>query len=67
MTCGPSQRTSTNDSTDYAFGGGAGMVMMIEPIGHREIKHLKAQRTYDEKVIYISPDGDLLDQPMRTA
>jgi tRNA (guanine37-N1)-methyltransferase len=47
---------------DYTFGGGAGMVMMIEPI-HRCIDSLKKDRTYDE-VIYMSPDGDLLDQPM---
>jgi tRNA (guanine37-N1)-methyltransferase len=47
---------------DYAFGGGAGMVMLIEPIA-RCITHLKAQRTYDE-VIYMSPDGELFDQPM---
>lgn len=47
---------------DYAFGGGAGMVMQIEPI-HRAIAHLQGQRDYDE-VIYMSPDGQLLDQPM---
>ncbi|MBL0045243.1 MAG: tRNA (guanosine(37)-N1)-methyltransferase TrmD [Flavobacteriales bacterium] len=47
---------------DYAFGGGAGMVMTIEPI-HRCIEKLKGERAYDE-VIYMSPDGDLLDQPM---
>jgi len=47
---------------DYAFGGGAGMVMMIEPID-RCISALKAERSYDE-VIYMSPDGELLDQPM---
>jgi tRNA (guanine37-N1)-methyltransferase len=47
---------------DYAFGGGAGMVMMIEPI-HRCIDKLKAERRYDE-VIYMSPDGELLDQPL---
>ncbi len=47
---------------DYAFGGGAGMVMTIEPI-HRCIDGLKKERTYDE-VIYMSPDGELLDQPM---
>ena len=47
---------------DYAYGGGAGMVMMIEPIAAC-IDHLKSQRQYDE-VIYMSPDGDLLDQPM---
>src|SRR5512134_3827722 len=45
---------------DYAYGGGAGMVMMIEPIVDC-IEHLQAQRTYDE-IIYMSPDGQLLDQ-----
>jgi tRNA (guanine37-N1)-methyltransferase len=45
---------------DYAFGGGAGMVMMIEPIDHC-IKDLKSKRTYDE-VIYMSPDGEQLNQ-----
>jgi len=45
---------------DYAFGGEAGMVMMIEPIALC-IEKLKSERTYDE-VIYMSPDGDLLDQ-----
>ncbi len=47
---------------DYPFGGGAGMVMMIEPI-HRALEQLKAERDYDE-VIYLSPDGELLDQPL---
>lgn len=47
---------------DYAFGGGAGMVMMIEPID-RCISSLKEQRAYDE-VIYMSPDGELLTQPL---
>lgn len=47
---------------DYCFGGGAGMVMLIEPID-RCIQRLKAERSYDE-VIYMSPDGELLDQPM---
>ncbi len=45
---------------DYAFGGGAGMVMMIEPID-RCISALKAERNYDE-IIYMSPDGELLSQ-----
>src|SRR5689334_22218704 len=45
---------------DYAYGGGAGMVMMIEPIVDC-IEHLQQQRTYDE-IIYMSPDGHLLDQ-----
>ncbi|MEM6844950.1 MAG: tRNA (guanosine(37)-N1)-methyltransferase TrmD [Bacteroidota bacterium] len=45
---------------DYAFGGGAGMVLMIEPIV-RCIEHLQSQRQYDE-IIYMSPDGELLNQ-----
>lgn len=45
---------------DYSFGGGAGMVMMIEPID-RCISSLKSQRSYDE-IIYMSPDGQLLTQ-----
>jgi tRNA (guanine37-N1)-methyltransferase len=47
---------------DYAFGGGAGMVLMIEPID-RCIADLKSRRTYDE-VIYLSPDGELFNQSM---
>ena len=47
---------------DYAFGGEPGMVMMIQPI-HDCIKALQQERTYDE-IIYLSPDGDLLDQPL---
>lgn len=47
---------------DYPFGGGAGMVMMIEPID-RCLSELKQQRVYDE-VIYLSPDGELFDQKM---
>ncbi len=50
------------NTDDYAFGGGAGMVMMIEPI-HRCISSLQSERTYDD-VIYMSPDGDLLTQSM---
>ena len=45
---------------DYAFGGGAGMVMMIEPID-RCISLLRSQRSYDA-VIYTSPDGELFSQ-----
>ena len=45
---------------DYPFGGGAGMVMMIEPVA-RCIESLKEKTTYDE-VIYMSPDGELLTQ-----
>ena len=47
---------------DYPFGGEAGMVMQIEPVD-RAISHLKSQRAYDE-VIYTSPDGEILSQPM---
>jgi len=47
---------------DYAFGGGAGMVLMIEPID-KCIAKLKAERNYDE-VIYMSPDGELLNQKL---
>ncbi len=47
---------------DYPYGGGAGMVMMIEPI-ERCLEHLFAERTYDE-VIFMTPDGQLLDQPL---
>jgi tRNA (guanine37-N1)-methyltransferase len=47
---------------DYAFGGGAGMVMMIEPID-RCLTALRSERTYNE-VIYMSPDGELLTQSM---
>tara|TARA_Y100000385_G_C13011887_1_gene602052 strand:- start:252 stop:926 length:675 start_codon:yes stop_codon:yes gene_type:complete len=45
---------------DYAFGGGAGMVMTIQPIDAC-ITELKSQRVYDE-VIYMTPDGDQLNQ-----
>jgi tRNA (guanine37-N1)-methyltransferase len=45
---------------DYAFGGGAGMVLMIEPIA-RCIDGLKAQRPYDE-IIYVTPDGENFSQ-----
>lgn len=45
---------------DYQFGGGAGMVMMVEPI-HRCIGKLQSERTYDE-VIYMTPDGKRYEQ-----
>lgn len=45
---------------DYAFGGGAGMVLQIEPIA-RCIRALQAERTYDE-IIYLTPDGELMQQ-----
>jgi tRNA (guanine37-N1)-methyltransferase len=47
---------------DYAFGGGAGMVLMIEPIDAC-ISDLKSKRDYDE-IIYMSPDGELLNQKL---
>ncbi|PRY16451.1 tRNA (guanine37-N(1)-) methyltransferase [Pontibacter ummariensis] len=45
---------------DYAFGGGAGMVMMIEPID-KLITELRADRAYDA-IIYMTPDGQTLNQ-----
>lgn len=47
---------------DYSYGGDAGMVIMPEPL-YRAITDLTSQRDYDY-VIYTSPDGELLDQPM---
>ena len=45
---------------DYPFGGGAGMVMMVQPID-RCIKMLKKSRSYDS-IIYLTPDGEKLNQ-----
>jgi len=45
---------------DYQYGGGAGMVMSIEPIA-RLIEKLKSERDYDE-IIYMTPDGEVLEQ-----
>lgn len=47
---------------DYVYGGGAGMVLQVAPIA-RCIRALQAQRNYDE-VIYLSPDGVTLSQPI---
>lgn len=47
---------------DYQYGGGAGMVMMCEPLA-KAIDSLKDKRNYDE-IIYVSPDGERLDQRM---
>jgi tRNA (guanine37-N1)-methyltransferase len=59
-------RDFTNDKyksvDDYAFGGGAGMVMMIEPV-YKAIEQLKNERVYDE-IIYTSPDGERFNQKM---
>jgi tRNA (guanine37-N1)-methyltransferase len=45
---------------DYQYGGGAGMVMSIEPIAAL-IEKLQADRNYDE-IIYMTPDGEILEQ-----
>lgn len=45
---------------DYQYGGGAGMVMMCEPLANA-IEHLQKERTYNE-IIYLTPDGERLDQ-----
>lgn len=47
---------------DYPYGGGAGMVMMAEPV-IKCIEQLKSERNYD-LVVYMSPDGELFDQPI---
>ncbi len=53
---------SYNQVDDYQFGGGAGMVLMIEPID-KCISALTSQRNYDE-IIYMTPDGETLNQRM---
>lgn len=45
---------------DYPFGGGAGMVLMVEPIANC-IRHLQKERQYDE-VVYLTPDGETFNQ-----
>lgn len=52
--------TKHKNVDDYSFGGGAGMVMTIEPV-FRALEYLKSQRDYDE-IIYTSPDGEKLNQ-----
>jgi tRNA (guanine37-N1)-methyltransferase len=47
---------------DYAFGGGAGMVLKVEPVAAC-IEDLKSRCQYDE-IIYMSPDGELLNQSL---
>ena len=49
-----------NQVDDYQFGGGAGMVMMVEPIANC-IDQLQSERKYDE-IIYMTPDGNKLTQ-----
>lgn len=53
---------SYNQIDDYQYGGGAGMVMMIEPID-KCISKLKLERHYDH-IIYMTPDGETLNQSM---
>jgi tRNA (guanine37-N1)-methyltransferase len=52
--------TKSRQVDDYAFGGGAGMVMSIEPIA-RCIRYLQSERAYDE-IIYMTPDGETFNQ-----
>ena len=54
--------TKSRQVDDYAFGGGAGMVMLAEPIA-RCIRHLQSEREYDD-VIYMTPDGETFNQQM---
>lgn len=56
----PYSTNKHHNTDDYAFGGGAGMVMMIEPIDNC-ISDLKSKREYDD-IIYMSPDGELFNQ-----
>jgi len=49
-----------NKVDDYQYGGGAGMVMTIQPISSL-IEKLKSERDYDE-IIFMTPDGELLEQ-----
>jgi len=53
---------SYNQVDDYQYGGGAGMVLMIEPID-KCIAALQSKRDYDE-IIYMTPDGETLNQKM---
>ncbi|HZV68159.1 MAG TPA: tRNA (guanosine(37)-N1)-methyltransferase TrmD [Saprospiraceae bacterium] len=47
---------------DYAFGGGAGMVLMAQPLADA-IRHLQNENDYDD-IIYLTPDGETLNQPI---
>ena len=53
-------KSKQKQADDYPFGGGAGMVMMIQPIADL-IEKLKSERSYDE-IIYLTPDGTTLTQ-----
>jgi len=52
--------TKHRNVDDYPYGGGSGMVMMVQPIAAC-INHLKSERDYDE-IIFLTPDGDSLQQ-----
>ena len=54
--------TAYKQVDDYQYGGGAGMVLMIEPID-RCIAKLTTERSYDE-IIYMTPDGETFNQGM---
>ncbi len=58
-------RGKRKEVDDYAFGGGAGMVLLVEPIVNC-IQTLERERTYDE-VIFLTPDGESLNQSMVNA
>src|SRR5262245_38711694 len=61
----PLRKWAVNDYgqvDDYQFGGGAGMVMMCEPLANA-ITELSAAHKFDE-IIYLTPDGSMLDQRM---
>ena len=53
---------SNNQVDDYQYGGGAGMVMMIEPVA-KCIEDLRSKTNYDE-IIYLTPDGERFEQKM---
>jgi tRNA (guanine37-N1)-methyltransferase len=64
----PLRKWAVNDYgqvDDYQYGGGAGMVMMCEPLANA-IESLVKERTYDE-IIFMSPDGESLSQPLANA
>src|SRR4026207_2365063 len=61
----PLRKFSTNNQNsidDYQYGGGAGMVMMCEPLANA-IEQLQKERNYEE-IIYLTPDGSTLNQKL---
>lgn len=64
VVCHPLRNWAVNEYgqvDDYQYGGGAGMVMMCEPLANA-IESLSKERTYDD-IIYMTPDGDRFNQP----